>query len=164
MWRPGQNAFFDIRLINVNENSQEHQTVENILKKHEKEKRRAYNNRIMNVEHGTFIALDFSLTEGEVPETSTFHKHIAQKYCEKNEGKYEKILSLITCKLSFLILRSVLICVKGSCSVSNDNVVLYGVSLTGQKLVCFEYLCDDPNFFQIAIANLQLVHAFSPHF
>ena len=38
MWRPGQNAFFDIRLTNVNENSQKHQTVENILKKHEKEK------------------------------------------------------------------------------------------------------------------------------
>ena len=87
MRRPGQNAFFDIRLINVNENSQKHQTVENILKKHEKEKRRAYNNRIMNVEHRTFTALDFSLTEGEGPETSTFHKHIAQKYCEKNEEK-----------------------------------------------------------------------------
>ena len=38
VWRPGQNAFFDIRLTNVNENSQKHQTVENILKKHEKEK------------------------------------------------------------------------------------------------------------------------------
>ena len=137
MWRPGQNAFFDIRLINVNENSQEHQTVENILKKHEKEKRRAYNNRIMNVEHGTFTALDFSLIGGEGPETSTFHQHIAQKYCEKNEEKYEKVLSLIRCKLSFLILRSVLICVRGSRSVSNDNVVLDDVSLTGQTVGLF---------------------------
>ena len=137
MWRPGQNEFFDIRLTNVNANSQKHQTVENILKKHEKEKRRAYNNRIMNVEHGTFIALDFSLTEGEVPETSTFHKHIAQKYCEKNEEKYENVLSLIRYKLSFLILRSVLICVRGSRSVSNDKVVLDNVSLTGQTVGLF---------------------------
>ena len=32
VWRPGQNAFFDIPLTNVNTNSQKHQTVENILK------------------------------------------------------------------------------------------------------------------------------------
>ena len=73
----------------------------------------------MNVEHGTSTALFFSLTGGEGPETSTFHKHIAQKYCEKKEEKYEKVLSLIRCKLSFLILGSVLICVRGSRSVSN---------------------------------------------
>ena len=32
VWRPGQNAFFDIPLTNVNANSQKHQTVEKILK------------------------------------------------------------------------------------------------------------------------------------
>ena len=114
MWRPGQNAFSDICLTNVNANSQKHQIVDNILKKHEKEKKRAYNNRIMNVEHWTFTQLVFSLTGVEGPETSTFHKHISQKYCEKSEEKHKKVLSFTRCKLSFLILRSVLICVRGS--------------------------------------------------
>ena len=41
-----------------------------ILKNHEKEKKRAYNSRIMNVEHGTFATLVFSLTGGEGPETN----------------------------------------------------------------------------------------------
>ena len=49
----------------------------------------------MNVEHGIFTALVFSLTGGEGPETSTFRQHIAQKYCEKNEEKYKNVLSLI---------------------------------------------------------------------
>ena len=40
MWRPGQNEFFDIRLTNVNANSQKHQTIGNILEKHEKGKKR----------------------------------------------------------------------------------------------------------------------------
>ena len=44
VWRPGYYAFFDIRLTNVNANSQKHQTVENILKKHENEEKRVYNN------------------------------------------------------------------------------------------------------------------------
>ena len=39
VWRPGQKAFFDICLTNVDANYQKHQTVENILKKHEKEKK-----------------------------------------------------------------------------------------------------------------------------
>ena len=137
VWKQGQNAFFDICLTNVNANSQKHQTVEKIFKKHEKEKKSVYNNRIMNVEHETFTPLILSLTEGEGPETSTFHKHIAQKYCEKNEEKYEKVLSLIRCKLSFLILRSVLICARGSLSVSNNNIVLDDVSLTTQTVGLF---------------------------
>ena len=86
----------------------------------------------MNMEHRTFTPLVFSLTGGEGPETFIFHKHISQKYCEKNEQKYEKVLSIIRCKLSFLILRSVLICVRGSRSVSKDNVLLDDVSLTVQ--------------------------------
>ena len=94
------------------------------------------------MEHGTFIPLVFSLTGGECHENSMFHKHFAQKYSdtaqkysEKNEKKYENVF--IRCKLSFLILRSVLICVRGSRSVSNDNVVLDDAFLTGQTVGLF---------------------------
>ena len=94
VWRPAQNAYFDVRLTNVNAESQKHLTVQTILMKHEREKKRAYNNRIMNVEHGTFTPLVFSLTGGEGPETSTFHKYIARKIADKTEEKYENVLSL----------------------------------------------------------------------
>ena len=99
VWRKGQNAFFDIRLTNVNANSQKHLPVNAILKKHEQEKKRSYNNRIMNVEHGTFTPLVFSLTGGEGPETSMFHKHISQQIAIKTEEKYEKVRLLIRCKI-----------------------------------------------------------------
>ena len=61
----------------------------------------------MNVEHGT--PLFFSLAGCEGPETLIFFKHIAQK----KEEKYEKVQTLIRCKLSFLILRLVLLCIRG---------------------------------------------------
>ena len=38
--REGQNTFIDIGLTNVNANSKKHQTVETILKKHKKRKRK----------------------------------------------------------------------------------------------------------------------------
>ena len=76
----------------------------------------------MNMEHGTFTPLFFSLTGFEDPETSMFHKHIAQKIANKtsNKIKHEKIQTLIRCKLSFLILRSVLLYIRGSRSNSKD--------------------------------------------
>ena len=80
-----------------------------LSEKTRKRKKGAYNSAIMNVEHGTFTPLFFSLTGGEGPETLIFFKHIAQK----KEEKYEKVQTLIRCKLSFLILRLVLLCIKG---------------------------------------------------
>ena len=94
----------------------------------------------MNVEYATSTPLVFSLTGGEGHGTSTFHKYIAQKSCEKNEEKCEKVLSLIRWKISFLILRSVMISVRGSHSVNNvvnDNVVLDDIFLTGQTVGLF---------------------------
>ena len=98
VWRQGQNAFFDICLTNTNTHSQNHLPGSAILKKHKKEKKRAYNSRIMNVEHVTFTPLVFSWTGGEGPETSMLHKHITQKIANKTEEKYEKVQTLIRCK------------------------------------------------------------------
>ena len=72
----------------------------------------------MNVEHGPFTPFVFFLAGDE---TSLFHKHIAQKIANKTEEKYEKVQTMIRCKLSFLILRSVLLCIRGSRSISKDS-------------------------------------------
>ena len=39
IWRPGQNAFFDIRVTNTNSDSQVHLSPEKVLHKHEQEKK-----------------------------------------------------------------------------------------------------------------------------
>ena len=64
------------------------------------------------------------------PEISMFHKHIAQKIANRTSEKYKKVQTLVRCKLSFLILRSVLLCIRGSRSISKDSVVLDDISLT----------------------------------
>ena len=94
VWRQGQNVFLDIRLTNVNANSKKkNRTVEKILKKHEKEKKRAYNNRIMNMEHGAFTPLVFSLTGVEGLEAFIFHKNIVQKISATTEESYDRVFS-----------------------------------------------------------------------
>ena len=109
VWRQGQNAYFDVRITNTNAVSQCHLTSKRILEKHEKEKKRQYNSRIMNIEqHGTFTPLVFSVNGGVSPECSMFHKHLAEKIATKTGEIYEKVLTIIRCKLFFLILRSCL--------------------------------------------------------
>ena len=105
-WREGQNAFFDVRITNT---------------KHEREKKRQYNNRIMNVEHGTFTPLVFSVNGGMAKECLKFHKFVAEKIANKSGCRYEKVISIIKCKLSFLILRASLMCVRGSRSLTTHS-------------------------------------------
>ena len=114
IWRPGQNGYFDVRITNLNADSQKHLKSDRIYSKHEREKKGQYNNRIMNVEHGTFTPLIFSTTGGVGPECSMFHKYIADRIAIKTDQRYEKILSSIRVKLSFMVIRSCLMCIRGS--------------------------------------------------
>ena len=122
-WRPAQNSFFDVRLTNLNAKSQAHLTSEQIFAKHETEKKRMYNDRVMNVEHGTFTPLVFSLNGVMSPECKLYHKHLAQKIATKTEEQYSSVISLIRTKLSFMILRACLMCVRGSRSHSTRSNV-----------------------------------------
>ena len=70
--------FFYVRVTNTHSPSQIHVTTESVLKKHEQEKKRNYNRRIMNIEHGTFTPLVFSVSGGMGKECSMFHKHVAE--------------------------------------------------------------------------------------
>ena len=114
VWRASQNAFFDVRVTNTHSPSQIHLTTESVLKKHEQEKKRNYNRRIMDTDHVTFTLLVFSVSGGMGKECSMFHKHVAERLAIKTGERYEKIISTIRCKLSFLILKSALMCVRGS--------------------------------------------------
>ena len=113
-WRRGQNSYFDVRVTNAEADSQSHQTLENVLKKHEREKKRSYNNRIMNIECGSFTPLIFTVRGSMGPECEIYHKFLASKIAEKTGENYSKVMSYIRCKLSFIIIRSALLCLRGS--------------------------------------------------
>ena len=136
VWRQGKNAFFNIGLTNVNAISKKNRTVETIFKEHGKKKTRAYKSRIMNVEHGAFTLLVFSLTGGEGPEEFIFHKNIVQKVSATTEENYDRVLSLIRCKLSFLI------CVRESRSISKISLSLTDVNIGFILFKHFSSICE----------------------
>ena len=119
-WRNGQNAYFDIRVTNADAESQRSVDIKKVLSKHEKEKKRHYNNRIMNIEQGTFTPLIYTIHGGMGPECAAFHKNIAEKIAYKTDAKVQ---TFIRCKLSFIIIRSALLCLRGSRSIKASNLV-----------------------------------------
>ena len=109
-----------MRITNTNSESQRHLTSEKIFTKHEREKKRQYNNRIMKVEHGTFTPLIFSVNGGMAKECLKFHKFVAEKIANKSGCRYEKVLS-IKCKLTFLVLSAFPMCVRKSRSFTTHS-------------------------------------------
>ena len=108
-----------MRVTNPDSSSQIDQTVDQIYVKHEQEKKRTYNDRVLNNEHGSFTPLIYTLHGGMAPECSRFHKHLADKIARKTNQPYEKMIRWIRCKLSFVIIRSALLCVRHqTCQVS----------------------------------------------
>ena len=126
-WRRGQNAYFDVCVTNASAKSQSTQSVKSVLTKHEKRKKNEYNQRVVDVEHGTLTPLIFTVNGCMGPECATFHKSLADKIAQKSGEKYADVINIIRCKLSYIILRSAILCLRGSRShTSNNNLVSIG--------------------------------------
>ena len=120
-WRQGQNAFFDVRVTNINCESQKNTKISTILTNHEQEKKAKYNRRVMEVEHGSFTPLIFTTTGVMGHECTKYHKSLAEKLSEKRGEKYEDVMRYLRVKLSFLALKSTLLCLRGSRSTFRNN-------------------------------------------
>ena len=120
-WRKGQNAFFDVRVTNADNKSQQDSNLKAVLRKHELEKKRQYNRRIMQVEHGSFTPLVFTTTGVMSHECTIFHKSLAEKISVKRGDRYDETMRYLRVKFSFLALKATLLCLRGSRSRSKLN-------------------------------------------
>ena len=106
-----QRAFFDVRVFNPHAPSYQTTPLAQCYRKNEQEKKRAYDQRI---EHGSFSPLVFSTTGGMGTTATVVYKRLAAMMAEKYEKPYGQIIQLIRCKLNFSLLRSAIMCIRGS--------------------------------------------------
>ena len=76
-------AFFDVRVFNPNARRYVKQEPSKRYQINEKEKKRFYNERIMQVEQGTFTPLVISVTRGMGRESSKFYSRLSELISEK---------------------------------------------------------------------------------
>ena len=95
-----------------------HQTYVNkeiaqVYRTHEREKKRTYNERIIQVEKGSFTPIVVSTFGGMGQEAESFHKRLAQLIAEKRNETYSHVVNYIRTRLRFCLLKSVLTSLRG---------------------------------------------------
>ena len=85
-------TFFDVRVFNPHAPSNRNITPSSMYQKHEKGKRRAYDQRITQIEHGSFSPLVFSTTGGMSRAAVTVYKRLAGMIAEKKGQDYSQTL------------------------------------------------------------------------
>ena len=109
-----QQAFFDVRVFNPNASSYQHLQPSTAYSRHEQLKRRHYEQRIRDIEHGSFTPLVFSTTGGLGKAADITFKRLSSLISEKKEIQYATVRTWLRCKVSFSLLRSAISCLRGA--------------------------------------------------
>ena len=114
VWSRNQRAFFDVRVFDPSAQRYRGQTLAQAYLTNEKEKKRSYNERVLQVENGTFTPLVFSVHGGMGQECMAFFKRLSSLISEKRNENLASVSSWIRTRISFALLRSALMCLRGS--------------------------------------------------
>ena len=109
-WSSRQRSFLDVRVFNPFTSSYNKSPLKACHRRNELEKRRHYDERIRNVDHGTFTPLVFTTSGGTGPAASIFFKRLASMLAAKHQKPYAHVLGWIRCRLLFSLLRSSIVC------------------------------------------------------
>ena len=113
-WGDGsQKAYFDIRVFNPCAQTCLTMEPQTVYLRQEKEKRRQYQQRICEVEHGSFTPLVFSATGGMGRAASVTFKRLAAQIAEKRKEAYSQVVAWIRTLVSFSLLRSSITALRG---------------------------------------------------
>ena len=122
-WIKGQTAYCDVRVFNPLANCYMNQSLSAAHKKNEAEKKRQYNQRILQVEQGSFTPLVFSCFGGFSRECNRFFSHAAEQIATKRKISKSLVVSWMKSRLNFALLRSCLLCIRGTRTSTNFNAL-----------------------------------------
>ena len=106
-----QSSFFDVRIFNPYAPSNR----SNPYRQHEGAKRRAYEERVREIEHASFSPLVFSTSGGMGASTTVTYKRLAFLLSLKWKTPYCKVMRWLRCILGFSVLHSTIMCIRGPC-------------------------------------------------
>ena len=110
----GNRAFFDLRVFNPLAPFYGKMSLAAAHSSNENSKKREYNERVLQVEHGSFTPLVFSCLGGMSVECSNFYNRISDRLAEKRNIEPSRAKSWLRTKLNFCLLRTTNMCIRGS--------------------------------------------------
>ena len=109
-----ERTYFDVRVFNPHAPSNRHSQPAACYRKHERIKKRAYEQRVREIEHASFTPLVLSATGGLATEANTFYKRLASLLASKWDHSYSSTMCWLRCRLSFSLLRSAIQSIRGA--------------------------------------------------
>ena len=129
-WITGQKAFLDVRVFNPLAGRYGNSNISKTYEINEKEKKRSYNERVQQIEHGSFTPLVFSATGGMGRECDRFYRRLCELLAEKKKEPLPMITQWVRRKLSHSLMKSVGMCLRGSRKMRNNEELLIIDSLS----------------------------------
>ena len=123
VYSPFERSFFDIRVTHPNCASNEYKPLKQIYQEHEKAKRSAYEERVLQAEKGSFVPLIFTTSGGMGPCSKILFKRLVEKLSFLKNEKTSIIMNHIRTRVRFAILRSTLIALRGNRGKINSNYI-----------------------------------------
>lgn len=109
-----QRAFFDVRVFNPCAPSYRCTQIRSLYQRQEKEKRRQYQQRVCEIERGSFTPLVFATSGGMGAAATVFYKRLAGLLATKRKADYGQTMAWIRATVSFSLIRSAILCLRGS--------------------------------------------------
>ena len=108
VWSPMEKTFIDVRIFHPNAPTYVSKDLSQVYKTHEREKKRDYNYRIIQVENASFSPIVMSTFGGMGDETARFHNRLAKLIADKRNESYPHVINYIRTRVRFSLLKSVL--------------------------------------------------------
>ena len=123
-WCSGQKALFHVRVFNPLASRYRNTPLSKHYTINENEKKKQYNECVLQVEHGSFTPLFMSSNGGFEGECGQFYSKLAEQIAEKRKQPYSIFSSWIKRKIIFSLLRSIGLCLRGLRSIrENESIV-----------------------------------------
>jgi hypothetical protein len=110
-----ESTFYDVWISNPNAPSNRSLAIAEVFKKNETEKMKAYGDRILQVEKGSFVPLVYTITGGMGPQCEKLHKRIAELKADKRSERCNSdVINHLRTSFRFSLLKSVLVAIRGA--------------------------------------------------
>ena len=113
-WGDHKRVFLDVKVFNPHAPSYRKSTLPAVYTQQEKDKKRHYQDRIREVELGSFSPLVFAVTGGMAKEATMFYKRMASYLADKWAQPYSITINWLRCRISYSLLRSSIRSLRGA--------------------------------------------------
>ena len=109
-----ERKMFDIRVFNPYAASNRAASTPAVYARHEREKKRRYEERTREVERASFVPVVMSASGGAGKAATVLYKRLAALISEKRNDQYSATMAWIRTRLCFALVRSSIMCLRGA--------------------------------------------------